>query len=120
MKLNITALLLALFSVCTSYAQPLILDKVVAVVGKNPLLLSEVETTLLQEELAVLDSHAPIQSCGLAGSIVTEGGFQYFLPLTGTGLDPLRTVERFAADLRRVPGTARSTASTSMRPTPGE
>jgi len=49
MKLKLITLFLALFSVCASNAQPLILDKVIAVVGKNPLLLSEVETSLLQE-----------------------------------------------------------------------
>ena len=33
-----------------SFAQPQILDKVIAVIGKNPMLLSEVETTLLQQK----------------------------------------------------------------------
>lgn len=32
------------------FAQPQILDKVIAIIGKNPLLLSEVETTLLQQK----------------------------------------------------------------------
>ena len=50
MKLKLTTHFLTLFSVCASYAQPLILDKVIAVVVKNPLLLSEVETSLLQEK----------------------------------------------------------------------
>lgn len=44
--------LIALFSILCSLAkaQPQILDKVIAVIGKNPLLLSEVETNLLQEK----------------------------------------------------------------------
>jgi peptidyl-prolyl cis-trans isomerase SurA len=33
-----------------SNAQPQILDKVVAIVGKNPLLLSEIETNLIQQK----------------------------------------------------------------------
>ncbi len=42
---------IVLFFIATlSVAQPQILDKVIAVVGKNPLLLSEVETTLLQQK----------------------------------------------------------------------
>lgn len=48
MKLKLIALLIVLTSVCR--AQPQVLDKVIAIVGKNPLLLSEVETNLLQEK----------------------------------------------------------------------
>lgn len=42
----------ALFILFTSIAvaQPQVLDKVIAVIGKNPLLLSEVETTMLQQK----------------------------------------------------------------------
>jgi peptidyl-prolyl cis-trans isomerase SurA len=32
------------------YSQPIVLDKVIAIVGKNPLLLSEVETSLVQQK----------------------------------------------------------------------
>ena len=39
-----------LFFTIISNAQPQLLDKVVAIVGKNPLLFSEVETTLLQQK----------------------------------------------------------------------
>jgi peptidyl-prolyl cis-trans isomerase SurA len=39
-----------LFITAISFAQPQILDKVAAIVGKNPLLLSEVETNLLQQK----------------------------------------------------------------------
>lgn len=46
LKLAITFILLS----SISFAQPQILDKVVAVIGKNPLLLSEVETNLLQQK----------------------------------------------------------------------
>lgn len=46
LKLPIIALL---FSI-TAMAQPQVLDKVIAVVGKNPLLLSELETNLLQQK----------------------------------------------------------------------
>ncbi len=46
LKLVIAFLLLATLS----NAQPQILDKVVAIVGKNPLLLSEVETNMLQQK----------------------------------------------------------------------
>ena len=46
LKLVIAFLLLAILS----NAQPQILDKVTAIVGKNPLLLSEVETNLLQQK----------------------------------------------------------------------
>lgn len=48
MKLKLIAILITLASVCN--AQPQVLDKVVAIIGKNPLLLSEVETNLLQEK----------------------------------------------------------------------
>jgi len=46
LKLVIAFILLATLS----HAQPQILDKVVAIVGKNPLLLSEIETNLLQQK----------------------------------------------------------------------
>lgn len=42
--------LVFLFLATISFAQPQILDKVIAVVGKNPLLLSEVEANLLQHK----------------------------------------------------------------------
>ena len=48
MKFKLIALLSVIFSI--GHAQPQILDKVIAVIGKNPLLLSEVETNLLQEK----------------------------------------------------------------------
>jgi peptidyl-prolyl cis-trans isomerase SurA len=48
MKFKLIALLCIFFSI--GKAQPQILDKVIAVIGKNPLLLSEVETNLLQEK----------------------------------------------------------------------
>lgn len=46
LKISIIALL---FSI-TAMAQPQVLDKVIAVIGKNPLLLSELETNLLQQK----------------------------------------------------------------------
>ncbi len=48
MKFKLITLLLSLTFI--GKAQPQILDKVVAVIGKNPLLLSEVETNLLQKK----------------------------------------------------------------------
>ena len=39
-----------LFLTSIGIAQPKILDKVIAIIGKNPLLLSEVETTMLQQK----------------------------------------------------------------------
>lgn len=45
-KLIITLIVFSLFT----NAQPQILDKVIAVIGKNPLLLSEVETSLVQKK----------------------------------------------------------------------
>lgn len=39
-----------LFLTSMGIAQPKILDKVIAIIGKNPLLLSEVETTMLQQK----------------------------------------------------------------------
>ena len=42
--------IIALFITSLSVAQPQILDKVIAVIGKSPLLLSEVETTMLQQK----------------------------------------------------------------------
>lgn len=47
MNFKLTFILL-LFSSFITFAQPQLLDKVIAVVGKNPVLLSEVETNLLQ------------------------------------------------------------------------
>ncbi|MBI3519366.1 MAG: peptidylprolyl isomerase [Bacteroidetes bacterium] len=48
--MNLKLAIAFLFSVTIASAQPKILDKVVAIVGKNPLLLSEVETNLLQQK----------------------------------------------------------------------
>jgi peptidyl-prolyl cis-trans isomerase SurA len=48
--MNIRLAIAFLFLTTLSFAQPQILDKVVAIVGKNPLLLSEVETNLLQQK----------------------------------------------------------------------
>jgi hypothetical protein len=48
--MNIKLSIALLFLVCISNAQPQILDKVVAIVGKNPLLLSEIETNLIQQK----------------------------------------------------------------------
>jgi peptidyl-prolyl cis-trans isomerase SurA len=42
--------ILFLFAFTIYHAQPQILDKVVAIVGKNPLLLSEIETSILQQK----------------------------------------------------------------------
>ena len=54
-KLFIALICLPLINI----AQPIILDKVIAIVGKNPLLLSEVETTLLQQkEKSTLDKNS--------------------------------------------------------------
>ncbi|MES2567974.1 MAG: peptidylprolyl isomerase [Bacteroidota bacterium] len=47
MNLKLAFTFLCLTTIC--FAQPQVLDKVVAIVGKNPLLLSEVETNLLQQ-----------------------------------------------------------------------
>lgn len=48
-------LLLVLFTVSFSIAQPQLLDKVVAVVGKNPVLYSEIETNYLQQKQQKLE-----------------------------------------------------------------
>ena len=48
--MNIKLSIALLFSVCISNAQPQVLDRVIAIVGKNPLLLSEIETTLIQQK----------------------------------------------------------------------
>lgn len=48
MKIKLPFIFLFISSI--SIAQPQILDKVVAIIGKNPLLLSEVETSLLQQK----------------------------------------------------------------------
>lgn len=48
MNLKLSIVFLLFYTITT--AQPQILDKVVAVVGKNPILLSEVETNLLQQK----------------------------------------------------------------------
>ena len=48
--MNIKFVFALLLLVTIANAQPQLLDKVVAVVGKNPLLLSEVETNLLQQK----------------------------------------------------------------------
>jgi peptidyl-prolyl cis-trans isomerase SurA len=48
--MNLKLFFFLLFLGTVSYSQPIVLDKVVAVVGKNPLLLSEIETNLLQQK----------------------------------------------------------------------
>ena len=48
--MNIKISIALLFIVFISNAQPQVLDRVIAIVGKNPLLLSEVETTLIQQK----------------------------------------------------------------------
>jgi peptidyl-prolyl cis-trans isomerase SurA len=48
--MNLKLFIALLFSSILINAQPQILDKVVAIVGKNPLLLSEVETSLVQQK----------------------------------------------------------------------
>ena len=48
--MNVKLIIAFICMVVFSKAQPQILDKVVAIVGKNPLLLSEVETNLLQHK----------------------------------------------------------------------
>ena len=48
--MNLKLVIALLFASIISVAQPQILDKVVAIVGKNPLLLSEIETNLLQQK----------------------------------------------------------------------
>lgn len=47
--MNLRLAIAFIFLTSISFAQPQVLDKVVAIVGKNPLLLSEVETNLLQQ-----------------------------------------------------------------------
>lgn len=48
--MNLKLALTFLFLTSLTFAQPQVLDKVVAIVGKNPLLLSEIETNLLQQK----------------------------------------------------------------------
>ena len=48
--MNLKLIIALLLFTIISKAQPQLLDKVVAIVGKNPLLLSEVETNLLQQK----------------------------------------------------------------------
>ena len=48
--MNIKLSIALLFIVFISSAQPQVLDRVVAIVGKNPLLLSEIETTIVQQK----------------------------------------------------------------------
>lgn len=48
--MKIKIVIAILFTAFITKAQPQILDKVVAIVGKNPLLLSEVETNLIQQK----------------------------------------------------------------------
>lgn len=48
--MNLKLFFFLLFLGTVGYSQPIVLDKVVAVVGKNPLLLSEIETNLLQQK----------------------------------------------------------------------
>jgi peptidyl-prolyl cis-trans isomerase SurA len=47
--MNLRLAIAFIFLTTISFAQPQVLDKVIAIVGKNPLLLSEVETNLLQQ-----------------------------------------------------------------------
>ena len=48
--MNLKLIIVLLLTSIISIAQPQILDKVVAIVGKNPLLLSEIETNLIQQK----------------------------------------------------------------------
>jgi len=48
--MNLKLIIGLVFMVTIANSQPQILDKVIAIVGKNPLLLSEVETTILQQK----------------------------------------------------------------------
>jgi peptidyl-prolyl cis-trans isomerase SurA len=48
--MNLKLIIALLFFVVITKAQPQILDKVIAIVGKNPLLLSEVETNIVQQK----------------------------------------------------------------------
>lgn len=48
--MNIKLVIAFLFLAIITKAQPQVLDKVVAIIGKNPLLLSEIETTLVQQK----------------------------------------------------------------------
>lgn len=48
--MNLKLIIVLIFLAFITKAQPQILDKVIAIVGKNPLLLSEVETNLLQQK----------------------------------------------------------------------
>src|ERR1700741_4429154 len=48
--MNLKLSLAFLFLATVSFAQPQMLDKVISVVGKNPLLLSEVEANLIQQK----------------------------------------------------------------------
>ncbi len=48
--MNLKLIIALFFLAFVTKAQPQILDKVIAIVGKNPLLLSEVETNLLQQK----------------------------------------------------------------------
>ena len=57
--MNLKLIIGLVFMVTIANSQPQILDKVIAIVGKNPLLLSEVETTILQQkEKKVVDENA--------------------------------------------------------------
>ncbi|MES2762199.1 MAG: peptidylprolyl isomerase [Bacteroidota bacterium] len=48
--MNLKLIIALLFFAVIAKAQPQVLDKVIAIVGKNPLLLSEVETNFLQQK----------------------------------------------------------------------
>ena len=48
--MNLKLIIALLFFVMITRAQPQVLDKVIAIVGKNPLLLSEVETNIVQQK----------------------------------------------------------------------
>ena len=59
--MNFKLIIAILFLSFLTKAQPQILDKVIAIVGKNPLLLSEVETALVQQKEKTL--HDPNARC---------------------------------------------------------
>lgn len=50
MNYKLITILLSITFFAKAQAQPQVLDKVIAIVGKNPLLLSEVETSLIQQK----------------------------------------------------------------------
>ena len=61
--MNLKLLIAFVLLTTVGFSQPIILDKVVAIIGKNPLLLSEIETNLLQQkekEKAVITSKCKV------------------------------------------------------------